>query len=64
MARQSPRTVQDLLGHKTLEMTMKVCAKVFPENKLATIGSLPYGGGGQGDARGHSHGKLSLLAPN
>jgi hypothetical protein len=45
MARQSPRTVQDLLGHKTLEMTMKVCAKVFPENKRAAIGSLPYGGG-------------------
>ena len=44
-SRQSPKTVQELLGHATLEMTMKVYTKVFPENKRAAIDHLPYGEG-------------------
>jgi integrase len=45
MAGQSPKTVQELMGHKTLDMTMKVYSKVFPENKRAAIDQLSYGAG-------------------
>ncbi len=40
-----PKTVQELLGHKTLAMTMKLYAKVRPQNKRQAVGRLSYGGG-------------------
>ena len=40
-----PKTVQELLGHKTLAMTMKLYAKVRPQNKRHAVGRLSYGGG-------------------
>ncbi len=40
-----PRTVQELLGHKTLIMTMKLYAKVRPQNKRQAVARLSYGGG-------------------
>ena len=40
-----PKTVQTLLGHRTLEMTMRIYAKVFSQNKHAAIGKLSYGAG-------------------
>ena len=40
-----PKTVQELLGHKTLEMTMKIYAKVHHGTKRQAIGNLPYGNG-------------------
>jgi integrase len=39
-----PKTVQELLGHKTLAMTMKLYAKVGPQNKRQAVGRLSYGG--------------------
>ena len=44
-AGQSPKTAQELMGHLTLDMTMRVYSKVFPENKRAAVASLPYGAG-------------------
>lgn len=44
-----PRTVQTLLGHKTLEMTMKIYATVFPEQKREAIAKLSYGEGASPD---------------
>ena len=40
-----PKSVQDLLGHKTLVMTMKLYAKVRPQNKRQAVARLPYGKG-------------------
>jgi integrase len=40
-----PKTVQELLGHKTLAMTMKLYAKVRPQNKRQAVARLSYGGG-------------------
>jgi integrase len=40
-----PKTVQTLMGHRTLDMTMKIYAKVFVQQKRAAIGKLSYGAG-------------------
>jgi integrase len=45
-----PETVQELLGHKTLAMTMKVYAKVRTQTKRQALGRLPYGVGTQAPA--------------
>lgn len=42
-----PRTVQELLGHKTLAMTMRIYAKVRSQTKRQAIGKLSYGVGAQ-----------------
>ena len=38
-----PRTVQELLGHKTLDMTMRIYAKVHGANKHTAIKRLSFG---------------------
>jgi integrase len=43
-----PRTVQDLLGHKTLAMTMGIYVKVHVQNKRQVLGRLTYGKGATG----------------
>jgi len=40
-----PKTVQTLMGHKTLDMTMRIYAKIFAQQKHAAIGKLSYGAG-------------------
>jgi len=40
-----PKSVQDLLGHSTLDMTMRLYAKVHRQDKRAAIGRLSYGAG-------------------
>jgi integrase len=40
-----PKSVQELLGHKTLMMTMKLYAKVRPQNKRQAVARLSYGKG-------------------
>jgi integrase len=45
-----PKSVQDLLGHKTLAMTMRLYAKVRPQNKRYALGKLPYGKGASAPA--------------
>jgi integrase len=40
-----PKSVQELLGHKTLAMTMKLYAKVRPQNKRQAVARLSYGRG-------------------
>lgn len=40
-AGESPKTVQQLLGHSTLEMTLKVYAQVLPGDAVRAIQSLP-----------------------
>jgi integrase len=40
-----PKSVQELLGHKTLTMTMKLYAKVRPQNKRQAVAKLFYGRG-------------------
>jgi hypothetical protein len=40
-----PKSVQELLGHKTLAMTMKLHAKVRPQNKRQAVARRSYGGG-------------------
>jgi len=40
-----PKSVQELLGHKTLVMTMKLYAKVKPQNKRQAVAKLSYGHG-------------------
>jgi site-specific recombinase XerD len=42
-----PKSVQELLGHKTLEMTMNIYAKVQTETKRQVMGRLNYGRGAQ-----------------
>lgn len=38
-----PKTVQEILGHKTLEMTMKIYTKVHVHAKRRAVDKLPYG---------------------
>jgi integrase len=40
-----PKTVQELMGHKTLKMTMKLYAKIHTGTKRQAIGRLSYGRG-------------------
>ncbi|MHC4407252.1 MAG: tyrosine-type recombinase/integrase [Planctomycetota bacterium] len=40
-----PKTVQELLGHKTLAMTMNLYAKIHTGTKRQAIGRLSYGAG-------------------
>jgi integrase len=40
-----PKSVQELLGHKTLDMTMRIYAKVHIQTKRQALGRLPYGQG-------------------
>jgi integrase len=40
-----PKSVQELLGHKTLAMTMRLYAKVRPQNKRQAVARLSYGRG-------------------
>jgi integrase len=40
-----PKTVQELLGHRTLEMTMNLYAKINAGNKRQAISTLTYGKG-------------------
>jgi integrase len=40
-----PKTVQELLGHRTLAMTMKIYAKVRAQTKRHALDRLPYGAG-------------------
>jgi integrase len=42
-----PKTVQELLGHRTLDMTMRLYAKIRHQSKRQAIGRLRYGGGAQ-----------------
>jgi integrase/recombinase XerD len=43
-----PKTVQELLGHKTLAMTMNIYAKIHSGTKRQAVGRLTYGTRGQG----------------
>jgi integrase len=45
VAGADPKTVQELLGHKTLAMTMKVYTKVRGQTKRQALGRLSYGAG-------------------
>ena len=45
-----PKSVQEMLGHKTLAMTMKIYAKVRAQTKRQAIGRLAYGGGASAPA--------------
>ncbi len=40
-----PKSVQELLGHKTLDMTMRIYAKMHAQTKRQALGRLPYGQG-------------------
>jgi integrase len=40
-----PKSVQEILGHRTLEMTMKIYAKVKAAPKRQAIGRLSYASG-------------------
>jgi site-specific recombinase XerD len=40
-----PKSVQELLGHKTLAMTMNIYAKVHGRTKRQTVAKLSYGRG-------------------
>jgi hypothetical protein len=40
-----PKSVQELLGHRTLDMTMRIYAKVHTQTKRQALGKLPYGRG-------------------
>jgi integrase len=42
-----PKSVQEILGHKTLEMTMSIYAKVKAMSKRQTVARLSYGKGAQ-----------------
>jgi len=50
-----PKTVQTLMGHKTLEMTMRIYAKVFAQHKHSAIGKLSYGAGVLGPRDGNAN---------
>jgi integrase len=41
----NPKTVQELLGHRTLEMTMKIYNKVRQHGKRQAVGRLSYSAG-------------------
>src|SRR5581483_5983668 len=40
-----PKSVQELLGHKTLDMTMRIYAKVHTQTKRQALAKLSYGAG-------------------
>jgi integrase len=40
-----PETVRQLLGHRTLEMTMKIYTKIHSQTKRQALGKLSYGQG-------------------
>jgi hypothetical protein len=40
-----PKSVQELLGHRTLDMTMPIYAMVNVQSKRQALGKLPYGRG-------------------
>jgi integrase len=40
-----PKSVQELLGHRTLDMTMNIYAKVHAQTKRQALGKLSYGHG-------------------
>ncbi|NQU25733.1 MAG: tyrosine-type recombinase/integrase [Candidatus Nealsonbacteria bacterium] len=40
-----PKTVMELMGHRTLEMTMNLYAKVYTGTKREALGRLPWGSG-------------------
>jgi integrase len=40
-----PKSVQELLGHRTLDMTMRIYAKVNMQSKRQALGRLSYGKG-------------------
>jgi hypothetical protein len=40
-----PETVRQLLGHKTLDMTMKIYTKFHKQTKRQTLARLTYGSG-------------------
>jgi integrase len=43
-----PKSVQELLGHKRLEMTMKIYTKIHNQTKRQALGRLSYGHGASG----------------
>lgn len=43
--RTDPKTVQELMGHRTLAMTMNLYAKINVDTKREAIGRLSYGAG-------------------
>jgi integrase len=45
VAGADPKSVQELLGHKTLDMTMRIYAKINGQTKRQALGRLPYGQG-------------------
>ena len=40
-----PKSVQELLGHATLDMTMRIYAKLHTQTKRQALGKLSYGAG-------------------
>src|SRR5262245_9426850 len=40
-----PKSVQELLGHRTLDMTMRIYAKIHGQTKRQALGRLSYGKG-------------------
>src|SRR5262249_44220623 len=40
-----PKSVQELLGHRTLDMTMRIYAKVHNQTKRQALAKLSYGHG-------------------
>jgi integrase len=40
-----PKSVQEILGHRTLDMTMRIYAKVKGASKRLTVGKLSYSHG-------------------
>ena len=43
--RADPKTVQELMGHAKLEMTMRLYAKIHIDTKRQAVGRLSYGKG-------------------
>jgi hypothetical protein len=40
-----PKSVQEMFGHQTLEMTMHIYAKIHNQTKRQALGRLSYGSG-------------------
>jgi hypothetical protein len=40
-----PKSVQELSGHRTLDMTMRIYTKIHGQTKRQALGRLPYGKG-------------------